>query len=387
MAGINPERQEKARLYARALRRLSIAELVLDAAFISVLLVSPLSVHLRNLPDCPLPLKAALYFAALSACFGVVFLPLSLYGGFVLPSRFGLITQSLWSWVGDVLKRGTRGLLLGTGLVMFIYMSLDAMPGLWWILTGTLFILLSLVMTNIAPIIIMPLFYRMEPLADHSLRERLERLADRSGTKVRGIFTINLSSKGTIGNAALMGLGNTKRIVFGDTILMQYTPDEIELIMAHELGHQVHHDVAKLIIIQSAVILVGLYLVHLFLTVSVPFLGFQNVADLAALPLLVAVIVAFTAGLQPLSNACNRHIEAIADRYALSLTGNAEGFITVMAKLTDQNLSEAKPSRWVELLFYDHPSYHRRVAMAMKYMQKERNEAYLSETRRDTVEP
>ncbi|MBE0415696.1 MAG: M48 family metallopeptidase [Dehalococcoidia bacterium] len=367
MAELDPQRQEKAKDYARRMRRLSFLELGLGFFFVLILLFTPLSLSLRNLLDFPKPLQVALYFATLMICLGIVSAPLSFYGGFVLPRRFGISTQNLRGWLLDEAKGGVLGLLLGIGVMVFIYWLLGSFPDLWWLFAACFLILLTVVMTNLAPIIIVPLFYKLEPLADEGLMERLVRLAERAKTKVRGVFTINLSSKATSGNAALMGLGNTRRIVLGDTILDRYSPEEIEAIMAHELGHHVHRDIAKLIALQSATILAGFYLVHLVLRVSVPYFDFNGIDDVAAFPLLALVAGAFALLLEPLSNAYSRYQEGSADEYALALTDNPEGFITVMTKLTNQNLSEAQPSRWVELLFYDHPPYFKRVARAQHY--------------------
>lgn len=367
MAELDSERQEKARDYARMMRRLSFCGLGLAALFVLVLLLTPLSTGLRDLLGLPQPLRVALYFATLMLCFGIVSAPLSFYGGFVLPRRFGLLRQSLRGWLLDGVKAGVLGLLLGIGVIVFVYWLLASFPELWWLLAAAFLILLTAVMTNLAPIIIVPLFYRMTPLADASLGERLVRLAEKAGTRVVGVFTINLSSKATTGNAALMGLGNTRRIVLGDTLLERYSMEEIEVIVAHELGHHVHRDIARLMALQAVAMLTGFYLVHLVLKVSVPYFGFNGISDVAAFPLFALVLGGFALLLEPLSNAYSRYLEGAADGYALTLTDNPRGFTTVMTKLTNQNLSEAQPGRWVELLFYDHPPYFRRVARARQY--------------------
>jgi len=367
MAKLDLKRQEKAKAYAKIMRRLSFFELGLGITFLLVLLFSPLSAWLAGLLDFPWPsLKVASYIATLIMCCGILLAPFSFYGGFVLPHRFGLSVQRLRDWLIDEVKAGVLGFLLGIGGLVFLYWLLGSFD-LWWLFAAAFLILFAVVMTHLAPLIIVPLFYKQEPLADEGLRERLMRLAKRAKTRVVGVFTINLSSKATTGNAALMGLGNTRRIVLGDTLLDRYSPDEIEMIMAHELGHHVHRDIAKLIAVESATILVGFYLVHLVLTVSVPYFGFNGIADVAAFPLLALVLGAFAFVLEPLSNAYSRYLEASADDYALTLTDNPQGFIAAMTKLTNQNLSEAQPSRWVELFFYDHPPYFKRVARARHY--------------------
>lgn len=349
------------------MRCLSLGELALSGAALLVLLFTPLSADLRSVLEFPQPARVAVYFSVVSACIGVATAPLSFYGGYVLPRRFGLLSQSLRGWLADGLKRGALGFLLGMAVIVIVYLLLASMPGLWWLVAAVLLIGLGLVIANLSPILLIPLFYRLEPLADEDLRQRLEQLARKAKTRVRGVFTINLSSKATTGNAAVVGFGNTKRIVIGDTLLDRYSPEEIEVVMAHELGHHVHRDTAKLIILQSATILVGLYLVHVALATGVSYFGFNGMDDIAAFPLLAGVMGAFALLVEPLSNAYSRHIEGAADDYALNLTGNPQGFIAMMTKLTNQNLSEARPGRWVEVLLYDHPPYFRRVARAQNY--------------------
>ena len=251
--------------------------------------------------------------------------------------------------------------------MVVVYWFLAGFPGIWWLLGAAFVILLAVVMSNLAPILILPLFFKLKPLADEELVRRLTELTQRAGKKVRGAFTMDLSSKSTTANAALMGWGSTRRIVLSDTLLHKYSPEEIEVVLAHELGHHAHNDIGKLIAVQSAFIVVGFYLVDLVLRASVPKMGFSGISDVAAFPLLALVIGAFALLLQPLTNAYSRHIESEADDYAIRMTGNPDAFISMMSKLADQNLSEAQPSRWVEIFFYDHPPYRKRVERAQAY--------------------
>lgn len=368
------QRQDKARQYARLGRLLYMAELGIGVVFLLVLLLSPLSVDLRDLFDFALPLQVALYAVVLVVCYGAVTAPLSLYRGFVLPRRYGLLSQGLRGWLWDEAKAGALGLVMGVAALVLLYWLMAHFAQTWWLWAGLSLLLLTVVLTNLAPLVIVPLFYRLEPLGDATLGERLAGLARRAGTRVKGVFTIDMSSKGTTGNAALMGLGNTRRIVLGDTILDRYTTDEIETIVAHELGHQVHRDVPRLICFQSAVTLLGLYLVHLVLAQGVAWLGFGGIADIASFPLLALLLGAFALVVAPLESAYSRHLEGAADEYALALTDNPQGFVTMMTKLADQNLSEAKPPRWVELLFYDHPPYQKRLARAYGYAARREGE-------------
>jgi len=250
--------------------------------------------------------------------------------------------------------------------VVAIYWLLAATPETWWLWAALFVILLSVVLANLAPILILPLFFKLRPLNDAELEARLVRLAQRAGAKVRSVFTMDFSAKSTGANAALIGLGNTRRIVLSDTLFGRYSPDEIGVILAHELGHQVHHHIPKLIAIQSASTLVGFCLAGLALGWAVPWLGYSSIADPAAFPLLALVLALFALLIGPLMSAYSRRLERSADSYALALSDNPAGFVQMMTKLTNQNLSESQPSRWVKL-FYDHPAYLERVALARRY--------------------
>jgi len=364
---LNQVRQAKAKRYAKARRCLAFGDLALGGILLLLLVFSGLSVRLTGLLTLPVVPAATIYFVAVMVTYGVLSAPLSYYRGFVLPHGYGLSIQKFTGWLSDEIKAGGLSLAFGAGIVAAIYWFITSFPQVWWLLGWSIVVLLSLILTNLAPIIIVPLFFKMKPLDDADLKLRLEQLAQRAKGGVRGIYAIDLSSKGTTANAALMGLGNTKRIVLSDTLLQRYSPPEIEIITAHELGHHHHSDTFRLFVIQSAIWLVGFYVTDLTLKASVLPLGFSGISDIAALPLLMLILATFSLLVTPVTNTYCRHLEVAADDYALRLTDNPKSFINTMTKLTDQNLSEAQPSRWVELLIYDHPSYNKRVEHAGYY--------------------
>jgi STE24 endopeptidase len=219
-------------------------------------------------------------------------------------------------------------------------------------------------------VLIFPLFYKFTPLDDQELVARLTRLAERAGARVRGVYRFDMSRKTVQANAALTGLGNTRRIVLSDTLLDHFTPDEIETVLAHELGHHVHADLGKGILVQSVVTLGGLWLAGLGLGWGVKVFGFQGVADVAALPWLALVLGVFGLVTMPLNNAYSRWRERLADRYALKTTQQPQAFASAMTRLANQNLSDADPERWVEVLLHSHPAISRRVAMAQEFAQQ-----------------
>jgi STE24 endopeptidase len=367
---LDPERQNKAKEYARIRRRLMLLDLILGAVFGLAWLLTGASLWLRNqVVDLTVqpPLVVALYAGVIGLIYALLDAPLSYYSGFVLPHRYALSTLSFPAWLWDRAKGAAISAALGLILLEVMYALLRGSPNWWWLWTALVILLFSVILSNLAPVLIFPLFYKFHPLDDEELVTRLTRLAERAGTGVRGIYRFDMSSKTVQANAALVGLGNTRRIILGDTLLDNFTSDEIETILAHELGHHVHGDMGKGILVQSALTLGGLWLASLALGWGVAVFRFEGSADVAAMPWLGLVLGAFGLVTTPLGNAYSRWRERLADHYALRSTRKTGAFITAMTRLADQNLADADPERWVEVLLHSHPSISRRVATAEEF--------------------
>lgn len=364
---LDAERQQQARQYSKLTRRLLFIELGIGIALLLVLLLSGASAKLAEFLVFPLPLSAALYFLILAFGLGIMMAPLGYYQDFVLPHRFGLSHQKLASWLADRTKALALGLLLSVCLIIAAYWLIEFLPSLWWLAAWVIVLLVSLVLTLLAPTILISLFFKSEPLPDGELKQRLACLAQRAGIDIKDIFTINLSSKSTTANAMLGGFGKTRRIILSDTMLKEYSPEEIEVALAHELGHHLHHDIARLFWVQAMAFLLAFYLANLALEGGVALFPYQAIGDIAGLPWLLMVLLALFLILRLPLNWYSRRIELAADKSALELSDNPEGFINLMTKLTDQNLSEAEPVHWERVLFRDHPSYNERVKLAHEY--------------------
>ena len=334
------------------------------------LLLTPGSAALADLFAFPVPWAAALYLLILVAGYEIVLAPLSYYSGFVLPRRFGLSKQSLAGWLRDRSRAMGLQLLLGLALVIIIYLFIENLPALWWLAAAAIMFLGILVLTWLTPTFLIPLFYKLTPLEEGELKQRLVNLARRAGVDIRDCLVMNVSSKATTANAMLTGWGKSRRIIFTDTLLHGYSPDEIEVTLGHELGHRLHHDIPRLIGIQAATFVLAFYVTNLALNGGVALFSLRGISDVAGLPWLILVLAVIMFVLQPALNWGSRRAETAADRTALSLTGKPRAFITLMTRLTDQNLSEAEPGRWTKLLFYDHPTYNERVRMARDYVSR-----------------
>ncbi len=376
---IDAERQRQARAYASTRRRLSLVNIGIGAVGILFIFWSGLDTGLRNwlqpLAWQPLPgwypWMVLAYFLVLMLAYQVLTVPLGYFGGFVLSHRYGLSTMSFKGWLLDLCKGLVLGLVFEAIVVELVYMLLATQPQLWWLEVAFILLLFTVVMANLAPVLLLPMFYKFSPLPEGELTQRLLALAARAKTRVRGVFSMQMSSKTTAANAALMGLGNTRRIVLGDTLLDRYTPDEIEVVLAHELGHHVHHDIWKLIISQSALMLGGLYLVNLALHWAVDSQHYyQNLADPATIPVLLVLTGLFGLIVMPLSNCLSRAIEYQADEYALRSTRLVGPFRSAMSRLANQNLADVEPAPVIEFLFHDHPAIGKRLKHAQDFAQR-----------------
>ncbi len=374
---LDAERQRKAKEYARIRRRLSFVSMGIGVAGILIFLFTNLGIWLRDqlqvLSWQPIagwfPWQILVYFLILILGYEIITAPIGYYNGFILPHRYGLSTMTLKGWLGDLFKGLVLGLVLESLAIELVYVLLASQPETWWLWVALVLLFFSVVMANLAPVLILPLFYKFTALPEGDLTKRLLALAERAHTRVRGIFTMQMSSKTTAANAALMGLGNTRRIVLGDTMLDRYTPDEIEVVLAHELGHHVHHDIWKLIVSQSILTLGGLYLVNVVLHWAVETQHFYlGLADAATIPLVLALIGAFGLIVMPISNGYSRVIEYQADEYALQTTQMVGPFKSAMTRLANQNLADAEPSPIIEFLFHDHPSIHKRLQHADEFV-------------------
>jgi STE24 endopeptidase len=372
---LQPDSPE-ARQYNRARRWLEIGDMVIGLGFLIGLLVTGWSGTLgalaKHIGGDRYALDLFFYVVFLSVLSKMLGLGLDFYG-FRLEHRFNLSNQKLGSWIRDQFKGWVLGLVLGVFFAEIIYELIRISPQYWWIAAWIILLALVVFFAQIAPVVLFPLFYKFAPLQNEELKARLVRLGERAGTRVRGVYEWKLSEKSKKANAALTGLGNTRRIILADTLLQNYTNDEIEAVLAHELGHHVHGHMIKMIAVQAAVTLAGFWAANAVLRYAIDERGmFQHLADFANLPLLVLVFSALSLLLAPALNAYSRFAERQADIYCWKSVPDITPYITAMEKLSKQNLSENHPSRLVELLFHSHPPISKRIAAAESWVKKNR---------------
>ncbi len=361
----------EAREYNRRSRWVTVADATLGFLLMVVILVSGFSKTMRDfsikMSRDHYSIALFFYIVLLAAILKIASFGLD-YFGFRLEHYYHLSNQKLKSWLLDEAKGWLVSLVLGTIVAELVYYTIRTSPLHWWLYAWIVFIVLVVFFAQIAPVVLFPIFYKFVPLENEELKGRLVRLGERAGTRIRGVYEWKLSEKSKKANAALTGLGATRRIILSDTLLQNYSEDEIEAVLAHELGHHVHRHIFKSILVQVVVTFVGFWAANAALDYSVRSLRmFSDIHDFANLPLLALVSSLLSLLLLPALNAYSRHNEREADAYCWKSVPSVEPFVTAMKKLTEQNLSEQNPSRLVEVLFHSHPAVSKRIAAAQAF--------------------
>jgi STE24 endopeptidase len=295
----------------------------------------------------------------------------SSYYGFSLEHKYELSNQTFFQWLGEEFKSLFVLAIIALISVEGIYLALKKVPRTWWVYVSVVFILFTVILVNLAPVLIMPLFNKYTPLPEGELRNKLVSLSHKANVKVADIFTMDMSKQTKTVNAMLTGLGNTKRIVLGDNLTDQFTPDEIEVVIAHEMGHNLLHHIWWGILFSSILAGIGFFIIHLtgpkIITRFRNRLKIENIADVASLPLIFLIFMVYGIITMPIAPAFSRQMERQADRFALNITHNKETFISTMNKLAYINLSDPNPSPAIEFLLYDHPPISKRIEFAEEY--------------------
>jgi len=291
----------------------------------------------------------------------VITFPISFYTGFFLEHKYDLTDQSLGSYFWEKGKGMLVGAAIGIPILLLFYYFLRTYGNGWWLPTAVLMFVVTVVLSRIAPKIIMPLFYDFDPIDRKDLKTRIKGLADQVGLSIEGIFQFNLSKETKKANAAFTGIGKAKRVIVGDTLLENFTDDEILSVIAHELGHYTKKHLWKLSAVGTAFTFIGLFLVSRIYAYVVSATIYEDITSLAALPIITLFLVVFNFVIGPVQNAISRHFERQADDFSVTLFRQPEITIQALEKLADQNLADPAPHPVVEFLFYSHPSIPNRV--------------------------
>jgi len=355
----------EARRYHRRQFGLTLADLALGAALLAWWswsgAAARLAAFLEARLDSPTAVVAAMTLVV-GASQALGTFPLDVVAGFVLPRRAGLLAQGFGGWLRDRAKALAIGSTLGLLTVEVVYALLRWSPDRWWLWAGGVLAAGTVLLAAVVPIWLVPLFYRLTPLEDPALRARILALAERMGVRAAEVAVADFSRKGRTANAAVVGLGRTRRILVSDTLMGGFPPEEVEVVLAHELGHHARGHMAQGLLLQGVLIVAALWATDQALRAGA--LALSGPADPAGLPFLALVLTALGFLVTPVVAAWSRRLEREADRIALQVTRAPDAFVAAMNRLGRLNLAERRPGRMRELLFATHPSLEARIAAA-----------------------
>ena len=302
------------------------------------------------------------FFLFFSLCVYILEFPLHWYGAFALEHQYHLSNQTFLQWLWEDSKKQWLSFGVGIVLVELLYLCIRCYPQTWWVYVWGIWILFSVVFGKLFPVFIVPLFYKYSTVPDTALRDRLRAFVDAFGMRVKDVYSIDLSKTTKKANACFCGLGKTKRVILADTLLNAFTPDEIESVLAHEIGHYRKKHIVKNIVVSCVVSLVTFYVLYYLLQRLVPVLHYTAESDVATLPLLMLLASIMGFFMMPLQNMLSRRMENEADDFAIDTTKNKNAFFSAMDRLADMNLADRTPHPAIEFLLYSHPSISKRIA-------------------------
>jgi STE24 endopeptidase len=361
--------QAEARRYGRIHLALTLADMAVDVAYLGIMafvFARPLDSWLAGFEPLSGPqsmLRLLALFAIVMCLHILVSLPLSFYSGYVVEHQFGLSHQSLVRWLRNWSISNTLAIVLGAALNLGLFWIIWNTGTYWWLVAAAAFFLVSVVLGQLAPVVFIPLFYKVDRLDDADLNERMNRLATGTGLKIEGVYRLGLSADTSKANAMLAGIGRTRRVLMGDTLLERFSPEEIEVIFAHEIGHHVHRHIPKMIATGVAISLAGFYVIDRVL-VAWADIPTAAQAPTSALPLVMFTLTTFMLLLAPLQNAISRHYERQCDRYALVKTNNRPAYRSAFTKLAKLNKADMEPNPIEVVLLHSHPPIAKRLAVA-----------------------
>lgn len=304
------------------------------------------------------------YLVIVSICYYILEFPLNFYGSFLLERKFNLSEQRFLPWFIDTIKSLAIFYIIGLVLLCGFYYILAHNSRLWWCVVSLFWIFFSLVLAKLAPVVIVPIFFKYKPVSDEGLKSAILRLAEKMNVLVMDVFEIDLSKKSLKANAAFTGLGRTKRVILSDTLKNNYTNSEIEVILAHEFAHYRLKHIWRLLLFNSLTMVLSFYLLSRLSGPLMNYFHARSLSDIGSLPVLLMYFMLINLILQPVHNYYSRQLEKRADIAALKVTGLKDEFISMMNKLSRQNLADCCPHPVIKFLFFDHPSINERIGMA-----------------------
>ena len=361
---------DKAKQYSAIKHRIALINIFLSPMLLCIFLFAGIPTYFKNISQL-IPgsdyVNLIIFYILIGTLYYVINLPFEFYSGFTLEHRFSLSNQTLKDWFLREAKKNLIAFIISGPLVLALYYLLKVQPLNWWLWTALLWFSVSIILAKFAPVIIVPLFYKYSPVKDAALENRLNQLVSRVGFKAGGVYELAISRDTKKANAALLGLGRQKRIVLCDTLISNFSHDEIESVMAHELGHHKLSHMWKLIISGGVFTFLSFFFTNIVFLKLHSFFGYNMLYDYESVVLIYFIMLVFGIPADILSNAFSRQMEKDADMFALKTTGNSLAFISAMKKLSEQNLADTNPGMLYEIMLYNHPPIARRIALAESF--------------------
>ncbi|MCX6166219.1 MAG: M48 family metallopeptidase [Ignavibacteriae bacterium] len=370
MEATEENKRALAKKYNRTNQIISVVETILFFTILLVLLLTGLSKDIEILSFKIISnnyLALLIFLGIIGFAESIINFPLDFYSGYILEHKYSLSNQTILKYFAEKIKSFAVGLVIGIPVILILYYILHNYDNYWWLILGIFMFFFSVIIGRIAPIIIFPLFYKFKPIENESIKNRILNLCKKAGVEIKGIFVFDMSKNTKKANAAFTGLGKSKRIILGDTLMEKFNEEEIESVFAHEVGHYKRKHIFKLMFLSTILTFAGLYITSVLYKQSLSIFGFNNIYEISALPLMALFLSIYGLITTPISNIFSRKYEWEADRFALDSTGNNDAFISAMEKLAEQNLADKEPNKIIEFLFHSHPSLQKRIEFARNY--------------------
>ena len=363
--------EDRSKAYSRQKHRLAIISLFSQPLILFILIFSGASLYIKRFAmsvSFNIYVSLPVFLVIMAFICYLAGLPLLYYSDHILERKYGLSNQDIFSWIRRETKKLLLFFVIGLPIAAMAYIFIKYYPAQWWILTAMLLFLVSFILAKFMPLLIVPLFYKYSPIKDPALKESILSLAKKTGVSAEGVYEIDISRDTKKANAAVMGMGKQKRIVLCDTLIRNFTKEEIDIVMGHELGHHKKHHNLMLVLFEAISTLAVLFAANIiFLRSHGLFWEGKPLHDFESLVLIYAIISALSVLISPILNAFSRKLERDADRFALDITKDKNAFISTMKKLAAQNLADQAPGHFYEIVLYSHPSISRRISFAESY--------------------
>ncbi|UCD65132.1 MAG: M48 family metallopeptidase [Candidatus Zixiibacteriota bacterium] len=370
---MSAERRAKLIAYSKLNNIWRFAGFFITLAVMSLILFTGLSARLRTWARVARRkfLVLWLFLALFVIADYLLNFPFHVYRGFLVEAKYGFMNQTFIAWLGEDLLGLAITIVVGIIPVWLLYLVIEKTRR-WWLWFSAASIPFAVFVIVLVPVVISPLFNKFEPLQDKQLEAEILSLADEAGIEGSHVFQVNASKQSSKINAYVTGLFSTRRIVLYDTMIDNFTGDEIKFVMGHEMGHYLMHHIWKGLAVAIIFIAGGLWLSSRLIPPVIRRFqgrfGFNRLDDFASLPLIVIFLAILSFLFNPITNGCSRHMERQADRFAMDISGvSGETAATAFDKLSVFNLSDPDPHPAIEFWFYSHPALNKRISFVRNY--------------------